>query len=97
MSAPNQFALPRKVMTELERKFIKIAAEELAKTKMGGTQALAALLDLVASWHGDRNGVSFHDYGKRWVAEGNARHPMASQLLHDLFGLSNDPDPRTAA
>ncbi|MNF82245.1 hypothetical protein D3C84_645470 [compost metagenome] len=97
MSAPNQFALPRKVMTELERKFIKIAAEELAKTKLGGTQALAALLDLVASWHGDRHGVPFHDYGQRWVAEGNAKNPVADQLLRDLFGLTNDPDPRSAA
>ncbi|EQM67127.1 hypothetical protein L682_23265 [Aquipseudomonas alcaligenes OT 69] len=94
---PSPFALPRKVMTEIERRFLKLAADELASTKPGGTQALAALLDLVASWHGDRTGKPFHEYGRGWVAEGNARHPAAYALLRDLFGLNNEPDPRRAA
>lgn len=42
-------ALPRKSMSDLERRFLKIAGEELAKVKVGGPSALAYLLDMVAS------------------------------------------------
>lgn len=88
--------LTHKAMTDTERRFLKLAADELARVKPGGAEALAALLDLVASWHGYRHHKTFHDYGRGWVAEGNARHPAADALLRDLFGLNNDPDPRRA-
>ncbi|MGY3172408.1 hypothetical protein ACVWYU_001785 [Pseudomonas sp. TE12234] len=88
--------LPRKSMSDLERRFLKIAGEELAKTKVGGPSALASLLDMVASWHGMRAEIGFHDYGQRWLIEGNARNKSADRLLRDLFGLS-DPDPRRVA
>ncbi|AKV07903.1 hypothetical protein B723_16365 [Pseudomonas fluorescens NCIMB 11764] len=88
--------LPRKSMSDLERRFLKIAGEELSKVKVGGPNALACLLDMVASWHGMRAEVGFHDFGQRWLIEGNAKNKPADRLLRDLFGLS-DPDPRKAA
>ncbi|QXH96095.1 hypothetical protein J3P84_23610 [Pseudomonas sp. Z1-29] len=88
--------LPRKAMSDIECQFLKIAGEELAKVKMGGPAALAALLDMVASWHSSRLQIGFHDYGQRWLLEGNAKKTAADRLLRDLFGLS-DPDPRKAA
>jgi hypothetical protein len=88
--------LPRKAMSDVECQFLKIAGEELAKVKMGGPAALAALLDMVASWHSSRLQIGFHDYGQRWLLEGNAKKTVADRLLRDLFGLS-DPDPRKAA
>lgn len=88
--------LPRKSMSELECQFLTIAGEELAKVKMGGAMALAYLLDMVARWHGSRAQIGFHDFGQRWLIEGNAKNKSADRLLRDLFGLS-DPDPRKAA
>lgn len=88
--------LPRKSMSDLERQFLKVAGEELAKVKIGGPTALAYLLDMVASWHGTRAQIGFHDFGQRWLIEGNAKSQPAGRLLRDLFGLS-DPDPRKAA
>jgi hypothetical protein len=88
--------LPRKSMSDFERQFLKIAGEELAKVKVGGPNALACLLDIVASWHGMRAEIGFHDYGQRWLIEGNAKNKPADWLLRDLFGLSN-PAPRKAA
>lgn len=89
-------ALPRKSMNQFECKFLKIAGEELAKVKVGGPTALAYLLDIVASWHASRAQIPFHDYGQRWLIEGNAKNKTANTLLRDLFGLG-DPDPRRAA
>lgn len=89
-------ALPRKSMSELERRFLKVAGEELAKVQIGGAAALANLLDIVASWHGARTDIGFHDYGQRWLLEGNAKGKTADRMLRDLFGL-NDPDPRKTA
>jgi hypothetical protein len=88
--------LPRKSMSDLERQFLKVAGEELSKIKLGGPIALAYLLDMVASWHGSRAQIGFHDYGQRWLIDGNAKNKPADRLLRDLFGLS-DPDPRKAA
>lgn len=88
--------LPRKSMNDLERQFLRIAGEELAKVKMGGPSALACLLDMVASWHGVRAEIGFHDYCQRWLIEGNAKNKAANRLLRDLFGL-NGPNPRKAA
>ena len=89
-------ALPRKSMSDLERRFLKIAGEELAKVKVGGPSALAYLLDMVASWHGNRAQMGFHDFGQRWLIEGNAKNKPADRLMRDLFGMSA-PDPRRAA
>ncbi|TFH81872.1 hypothetical protein [Pseudomonas kribbensis] len=88
--------LPRKSMSELERQFLKVAGKELAKVKTGGPTALAYLLEMVASWHGSRAQLGFHEFGQRWLIEGNAKTKSADRLLRDLFGLS-DPDPRKAA
>ena len=96
MSGQVAAMLPRKSMSELERQFLKIAGEELAKAKIGGPIAMAYLLDMVASWHGSRAQISFHDFGQRWLIEGKAKSKPADRLLRDLFGLS-DPDPRKAA
>lgn len=84
--------LPRKSMSELERKFLKVAGEELAKVKLGGPTALAVLLEMVASWHGNRLDIGFHDFGQRWLIEGNCSNKAAGTLLKDLFGLG-DPEP----
>ncbi|TBU86786.1 hypothetical protein [Phytopseudomonas dryadis] len=89
-------AIPRKGMSELECRFLKIAGEELAKVNLGGPAALAALLDMVASWHASKLQIGFHDYGQRWLLEGNAKSKSADRLLRDLFGLG-DPDPKRAA
>lgn len=89
-------APPRKSMSAIECQFLKIAGEELAKVKMGGPAALSCLLDMVASWHASRLQIGFHDYGQRWLLEGNSKNPAGDRLLRDLFGLS-DPDPRKAA
>jgi len=96
MSGQVAAMLPRKSMSELERQFLKVAGEELAKVKTGGPTALAYLLDMVASWHGSRAQLGFHEFGQRWLIEGNAKNKLADRLLRDLFGL-HDPDPREAA
>lgn len=89
-------ALPQKSMSDLDREFLKIAGEELAKVKMGGPAALTHLLYIVAAWHATRANIPFHDFGQRWLLDGNAKNPSADRLLRDLFGLSK-PDPRRAA
>lgn len=95
MTTPTNVA-PRKAMSDIECQFLKIAGEELAKVKMGGPSALATLLSMIASWHSSRMQIGFHDYGQRWLLEGNAKNIAADRLLRDLFGLG-DPDPRKAA
>lgn len=89
-------ALLRKSLSDVERRFLKIAGEELAEVNVGGPKALAYLLEMVASWHGNRAQIGFHDFGQRWLIEGNAKNKPADRLLRDLFDLS-DPDPRKAA
>lgn len=96
MNAQVAAMLPRKSMSDLERQFLKLAGDELAKIKLGGPTALAYLLDMIASWHGSRAPIGFHDFGQRWLIDGNAKNKPADRLLRDLFGLS-DPDPRSAA
>lgn len=82
-------AAPRKCMSDLECRFLRIAGEELAKVRIGGPAALANLLDIVASWHASRASIQFHDYGKRWLIDGNAKNKTSEKLLSDLFGLSH--------
>ncbi|HBO4409719.1 TPA: hypothetical protein L4U58_000350 [Pseudomonas aeruginosa] len=89
---------PRKVMTRLEREFLKVAGQELAQVKVGGQElaqvkvggaaALAALLVMIANWHGDRGTLGFHDYGRLWLLDGNAKGAAVETLLRDLFGLN---------
>jgi hypothetical protein len=74
-------------MAPLERQFLKVAGAELARVKVGGAFALAGLLDIVASWNACRLDVSFTDYAKGWVQEGNAKSTAAHRLLCDLFGI----------
>lgn len=87
-------ALPRKSLQEYERTFLKIAADGLSQERLGGAAALACLIDAVASWHATRIEITFDDYFRRWVAEGNAKNKIADRLLRDLLGLDNDPPPR---
>ncbi|WP_410525032.1 hypothetical protein [Pseudomonas aeruginosa] len=82
---------PRKVMTRLEREFLKVAGQELAQVKVGGAAALAALLVMIANWHGDRGTLGFHDYGRLWLLDGNAKGAAVEMLLRDLFGLNGTP------
>lgn len=96
MSGQVAVMLPRKSMSDLEQRFLKVAGDELAKIKVGGPTALAYLLEMVASWHGSRAHLGFHDFGQQWLIEGNAKNKPADRLLRDLFGL-RDPDPRRAA
>ncbi|MDF5921596.1 hypothetical protein P4133_25520 [Pseudomonas aeruginosa] len=79
---------PRKVVTRLEREFLKVAGQELAQVKVGGAAALAALLVMIANWHGDRGTLGFHDYGRLWLLDGNAKGAAVETLLRDLFGLN---------
>lgn len=87
-------ALPRKSLQEHERQFLKIAGQYLAEEKTGGPLALAALLDMVASWHATRVDIEFGEYCKRWVAEGNTKNAAADKLLRNLLGLDDNPPPR---
>lgn len=89
-------ALPRKTMSSGEREFIKQANRMLLE-KQNGRIASAAFMDIIADWHGFRGALSFGDYAKRWVAEGNAKNKHADALLRELFGLDTDPTPRRAA
>lgn len=88
--------LPRKSMEPAEREFLRVAGTGLAEVKLGGAIALATMLDLIAAWHGSRAEIPFHDFGQRWLLEGNAKNRAADRLLRDIFGLG-DPDPRRAA
>lgn len=96
MSNVTAAMLPRKSMSQIEQRFLRIAGEELAKVKLGGPAALASLLDMLASWHGCRAQIGFHDFGQRWLIEGGATSKASERLLKDLFGLG-DPGPRRAA
>ncbi|MGU2451376.1 hypothetical protein ACSESA_26015 [Pseudomonas aeruginosa] len=82
---------PRKVMTKLEREFLKVAGQELAQVKVGGAAAMAALLVIISSWHGSRSMLSFFDYGRLWLQDGNAKGAAVETLLRDLFGLNGTP------
>ncbi|EJO5052871.1 TPA: hypothetical protein OM995_000784 [Pseudomonas aeruginosa] len=82
---------PRKAMTRLERECLKLAGRELAQAKIGGAAALAALMVMIANWHGDRGTLGFHDYARLWLQDGNAKGAASETLLRDLFGLNGKP------
>lgn len=87
--------LPSKTMSEHDRSFLKVAGQELAQTPLGGANAMAVLLEIVASWHGWRHPIGFHDYGQRWLLEGNCTNKATDRLLRVLFGLDGpSPTPR---
>lgn len=89
-------ALPRKNLTEVERKFLKVGNRMLLEQN-NGRIASAALMDIVADWHGSRASIGFEQFAKSWIAEGNAKNKHADKLLRELFGLDQDPTPRRAA
>ncbi|MCF7532018.1 hypothetical protein [Pseudomonas petrae] len=88
-------ALPRKSLTTVERKFLKVGNRMLLEETQGRI-ASAALMDIVSDWHGTPGQIGFEAYAKGWITEGNAKNKHADKLLKELFGLSN-PDPRKAA
>ncbi len=89
-------ALPRKSLTAVERKFLKVGNRMLLE-EANGRIAAAALMDIVADWHGTPGQIGFEAYAKGWIADGNAKNKHADKLLKELFGLNNEPDPRKAA
>ncbi|WP_116867027.1 hypothetical protein [Pseudomonas syringae] len=88
-------ALPRKSLTAVECKFLKIGNRQLLEAN-NGRMASAALMDIVADWHASRSNVGFEAFARAWVIEGNARSTVATRLLMEIFGM-NEPDPRKAA
>jgi hypothetical protein len=96
MNERNPQTLPRKSMTLVERRVLKMAADELVQCKPVGALALADLVDLIASWHGNPNSPVFSEFARRWVADGNARTTASGVLLRDLFG-EPEGHPRGAA
>lgn len=89
-------AMPRKNLSANEQAFLK-QANRVLLDKPNGRIASAAFMDIVADWHAFRGQMSFGDYAKRWVAEGNAKNKHANALLRELFGLDDDPTPRRVA
>jgi hypothetical protein len=89
-------ALPRKSLTQVECKFLKMGNRMLLE-QTNGRIASAALMDIVADWHGTSGQTGFEAYAKAWVLEGNAKNKHADKMLRDLLGLNNAPDPRKAA
>jgi hypothetical protein len=89
-------ALPRKSLTQVECKFLKVGNRMLLE-QANGRIASAALMDIVADWHGTPGQAGFEAYAKAWVLEGNAKNKHADKMLRDLLGLNTAPDPRKAA
>ncbi|MBM0211856.1 hypothetical protein ALQ72_01105 [Pseudomonas syringae pv. maculicola] len=88
-------ALPRKSLTAVECKFLKIGNRQLLEAN-NGRMASAALMDVVCDWHASRSSAGFEAFAKAWITEGNAKSAIATKLLKELFGM-NEPDPRKAA
>ncbi|AVI87304.1 hypothetical protein YA0016_26975 [Pseudomonas syringae] len=88
-------ALPRKSLTAVECKFLKIGNRQLLESN-NGRMASAALMDIVCDWHASRSSAGFEAFARTWIAEGNAKSSIANKLLKELFGM-NEPDPRKAA
>lgn len=89
-------ALPRKSMTAVECKFLKVGNRMLLEQN-NGRIASAALMDIVADWHAARANVGFEQFAKGWIIQGGAKNKHAYKLLCELFGLDTDPTPRRAA
>lgn len=89
-------ALPRKNLTAVEREFLKKGNRMLLDVP-NGRIASAALMDIVADWHGSRAAQGFEQFAKAWIIQGGAKNKHAYKLLCELFGLDTDPTPRRAA
>lgn len=89
-------ALPRKSLTGVECKFLKVGNRMLLE-QPNGRIASAALMDIIADWHASRSNVGIEQFAKAWVVEGNAKNKHADKLLCELFGLDTDPTPRRTA
>lgn len=89
-------ALPRKSLTAVECKFLKVGNRMLLEQN-NGRIASAALMDIVADWHGSRANQGFEQFAKAWIIQGGAKNKHAYKLLCELFGLDTDPTPRRAA
>ncbi|RRV49013.1 hypothetical protein [Pseudomonas sp. p106] len=89
-------ALPRKSLTAVECKFLKVGNRMLLEQN-NGRIASAALMDIVADWHASRANQSFEQFAKAWIIQGGAKNKHAYKLLCELFGLDTDPTPRRAA
>lgn len=88
-------ALPRKSLTQEERKFLK-QGNRLLLEQTDGRIGSAAFMDIVSDWHGSRSPHGFVSYARLWIAEGNAKNKKADKLLRELFGM-DEPTPRKAA
>lgn len=88
-------ALPRKSLTPIECKFLKLGNRQLLE-KANGRIGSAAFMDIVADWHASRASLGFEEFARRWIDEGNAKSKIAEKLLKELFGM-NEPTPRKAA
>ena len=88
-------ALPRKSLTGVECKFLKVGNRMLLD-QPNGRIASAAFMDIVADWHASRANVGFEQFAKSWITQGNAKNKHAYKLLCELFGLDTDPTPRRA-
>lgn len=60
-----------------------------------GQLALAYLLDMVASWHGNRIQIGFHHFGQRWLIDKMQRTNLQTGCCATCLVLS-DQDPRKA-
>jgi hypothetical protein len=89
-------ALPRKSLTSVEGKFLKLGNRQLLE-QPNGRIGSAAFMDIVADWHASRSTVGFEEFAKSWILQGNAKNKTADKLLRELFGLDQDPTPRRAA
>lgn len=89
-------AQPRKNLTPVERQFLKQGNRALLD-QTNGRIAAAALMDIVADWHGSRANQGFEQFAKAWIIQGGAKNKVAYKLLCELFGLDTDPTPRRAA
>lgn len=58
-------ALPRKSLTPVEREFLKKGNRMLLDQTNG--RIAAALMDIVADWHGSRAAQGFEQFAKAWI------------------------------
>jgi len=88
--------MPHKILTPVEREFLK-KGNRMMLDKPNGRIGAAALMDIVVDWLGSRASHGFEQYAKAWIIQGGAKNKHAYKLLCELFGLDNDPTPRRAA
>lgn len=82
--------VPRKSMTQPERKLLQVLAQELP-CMAAGASVMAGLLQLIASWMGSPSPLGFEAFAKAWVLQGNVKGTAAEQLLRDVLGIATPP------